>query len=154
LEVKIKEYLAIRKKNRIENFTYTSIGMYYITICTKNRGEILGKIKQNDIKLTKEGMICKEYLQNFEKIFINIEINEYIIMPNHIHMIIEIKEEKENVSIMRIIKKYKSSISQKLGRSIWQKSYYDRIIRNEKELYAIKQYIRDNIKNWKLDKYF
>ena len=89
-----------------------------------------------------------------KKAFDNIEIDEYVIMPNHIHMIIEIKEVKENVSINKIIKKYKSSISWKLGYYIWQKSYYDHIIRNEKELYAIKQYIRDNIMNWRKDEYF
>ena len=149
----MKEEIAVRKKNRLENYDYANIGMYFITICTKNRIKILGNVIQNNIKLTREGSICKTVLQDIVTVFDNIAINEYVIMPNHIHMIIEIKKVKENVSIFKIIKKYKSSISHKLGYSIWQKSYYDHIIRNEKELYAIKQYIKDNVINWKTDEY-
>ena len=150
----MKDSLPARKIIRLNDFYYTKKGMYFITICTKNRIEILGQIKDKDIKLTKEGKITRKLTQEIEKIFDNITINEYIIMPNHVHMIIEIKEEKENVSIVKIIKKYKSNISQRLGYSIWQKSYYDHIIRDEKEYYIIKKYIQDNIINWKKDRYF
>ncbi len=150
----MKDSLPARKVIRLNDCYYTKKGMYFITICTKNRIEILGQIRHNDIKLTKEGEITKEFTQEIEKTFDNILINEYIIMPNHVHMIIEIKEEKENVSIVKIIKKYKATISQRLGYSIWQKSYYDHIIRDEKEYYIIKKYIQDNIINWGKDKYF
>ena len=144
---------AVRKKIRLEDYNYSNVGMYFITICTKNRYPILGKINECDIELTKDGVISKKNLKNIEYVFNNISINEYIIMPNHIHMIIEIKEEQEEVSINKIIKKFKSSVSRELGCSIWQKSYYDHIIRNEKEFYAIKQYIQNNVINWKNDKY-
>ena len=144
---------AVRKKIRLEDYNYSNVGMYFITICTKNRYPILGKINECDIELTKDGVISKKNLKNIEYVFNNISINEYIIMPNHIHMIIEIKEEQEEVSINKIIKKFKSSVSCELGYSIWQKSYYDHIIRNEKEFYAIKQYIQNNVINWKNDKY-
>lgn len=150
----MKDSPPARKIIRLNDLYYTKKGMYFITICTKNRIEILGQIKDKDIKLTKEGKITRKLTQEIEKIFDNITINEYIIMPNHVHMIIEIKEEKENVSIVKIIKKYKSNISQRLGYSIWQKSYYDHIIRDEKEYYIIKKYIQDNIINWKKDRYF
>ena len=144
---------AVRKKIRLEDYNYSNVGMYFITICTKNRYPILGKINECDIELTKDGVISKKNLKNIEYVFNNISINEYIIMPNHIHMIIEIKEEQEEVSINKIIKKFKSSVSRELGYSIWQKSYYDHIIRNEKEFYDIKQYIQNNVINWKNDKY-
>ena len=150
----MKDSPPVRKMIRLSDFSYTKKGMYFITICTKNRIEILGKIRHNNIKLTKEGEITKEFIQELEKTFDNISINEYIIMPNHVHMLIEINKEKENISIIKIIKKYKSSISQRLGYSIWQKSYYDHIIRDEKEYYIIKKYIQDNIINWNKDKYF
>ena len=67
-------------------------------------------------------------------------------------MIIKVNE--NNLSISTIIKQYKMAVSKKLGYSIWQKSYYDHIIRNEKEYYMIKEYIQNNIINWKKDKYF
>jgi len=74
-------------------------------------------------------------------------------MPNHIHIIIVIKD-KETVTISRIIKQYKMYVSKKIGYSIWQKSFYEHIIRNEKEYYKIKEYIKNNIVNWKKDKYY
>lgn len=153
MEVELRKKSAVRKKIRLEDYNYSNVGMYFITICTKNRYPILGKINECDIELTKDGVISKKNLKNIEYVFNNISINEYIIMPNHIHMIIEIKEEQEEVSINKIIKKFKSSVSRELGCSIWQKSYYDHIIRNEKEFYAIKQYIQNNVINWKNDKY-
>lgn len=153
MEVELRKKSAVRKKIRLEDYNYSNVGMYFITICTKNRYPILGKINECDIELTKDGVISKKNLKNIEYVFNNISINEYIIMPNHIHMIIEIKEEQEEVSINKIIKKFKSSVSRELGYSIWQKSYYDHIIRNEKEFYDIKQYIQNNVINWKNDKY-
>jgi len=74
-------------------------------------------------------------------------------MPNHIHMILIISN-KNDINISRIIKQYKMYVSKIIGYSIWQKSFYEHIIRNEKEYYAIKEYIQNNIVNWHKDKYF
>ena len=100
--------LPKRKQIRLKEYDYSKEGYYFITICTKNRENILGKIEkinidknckrpvgvalQGDpkIKLTKEGKIVRKHIENCNKKFDNIFINEYIIMPNHIHMIIEI----------------------------------------------------------------
>ena len=125
--------------------------MYFITICTKNRVEILGKIINDNLMLSKEGKIVKNYIEQIEKIYKDTYIDEYIIMPNHIHLIIKLQEKMD---IPRIIKQYKMSVSKDLGYSIWQKSYHDHIIRNEKEYYMIKNYIQCNVINWKQDKYF
>lgn len=74
-------------------------------------------------------------------------------MPNHIHAIISI-DGTTGISVSRIINQYKGMITRQLGYSIWQKSYYDHIVRNEKEYYKIKKYIQTNIINWEQDKYF
>ncbi len=74
-------------------------------------------------------------------------------MPNHIHAIISI-DGTTGISVSRIINQYKGMITKQLGYSIWQKSYYDHIVRNEKEYYKIKKYIQTNIINWEQDKYF
>ena len=101
----MKNSQPTRKIIRLNEIYYTQQGMYFITICIKNRIEILGQIRNKNIKLTKEGETTKKYIETIEKTFDNIGIDEYIIMPNHVHMIIEIKAEKENVSIIKIIKK-------------------------------------------------
>jgi len=145
--------LPQRKNIRLKDYDYSSNGLYFITMCTKNRIQILGTIIDDNIALTKTGNIVKKYTNIIESKFDNIIIDEYIIMPNHIHIIIEIKETR-NITITRIIKQYKGCITKELGYSIWQKSYYEHIIRNEKEYYKIKEYIRNNIINWNKDKYF
>ena len=147
----MKEVLQVRKKNRLKYYNYSTECMYFITICTKNRTEILGKIINNNIILSQEGKMVKKYIEQIEKVYNGTYMDEYIIMPNHIHLIINIQKKMD---ISRIIKQYKMSVSKVLGYSIWQKSYHDHIIRNEKEYYIIKNYIQNNVTNWKQDKYF
>lgn len=145
--------LPIRKKIRLKKYDYSKKGMYFVTICIKNRIEILGNIDNNKIKLTKEGIIVQNYIEYIEKIFKSVIIDDYIIMPNHIHIIISIINNNE-VTLSRIIRQYKEIVTKKIRYSIWQKSYYEHIIRDEKEYYKIKKYIQNNVLNWKQDKYF
>lgn len=150
----MKENLPRRKRIRLKYYDYSACGMYFITICIKNRLDLLGKIQdKHNIVLSAEGIIVEKELQKIEVLLTNVTIDEYIIMPNHIHMILIINENK-NVSISRIIKQYKMRVSKKIGYSLWQKSFYEHIIRNEEEYFTIKQYIQNNIVNWKQDKYF
>ena len=127
--------------------------MYFITFCIKNRFNLLGKIENENLILTEEGKIAKKYLNTIELIYKNVEIDEYIIMPNHVHMIITIHKQT-NITIQRIIKQYKEIVTKQIGESIWQKSFYEHIIRNEEEYYKIKKYIQDNVINWETDIYF
>lgn len=149
----MKDILPIRKKLRLKYYDYSKQGLYFITICIKNRVEILGRINDNQIELTKEGMVVQNHIKYIAKKYRNVRVDKYIVMPNHIHMIISIDIEN-SVNLSRIIKQYKGSVTKKIGYSIWQKSYYEHIIRDEKEYYKIKEYIQNNIINWKIDKYF
>lgn len=150
----MKENLSVRKNIRLKYYDYSNEGMYFITICTKNRIEFLGKIiDTNYINFTNKGVIAKQSIKKIEEIFENVTVDEYVIMPNHIHMIVVINNKNET-SISRIIKQYKMYVSKKIGYSIWQKLFYEHVIRNEKEYYKIKEYIKNNIVNWEKDKYF
>lgn len=143
-----------RKNIRLRDYDYSEEGMYFITICIKSRIQLLGKIiEKRKIELTDIGKMVEESIKNLEQIYINIRIDEYVVMPNHIHIIIIINK-KSDLTISRIINQYKGGISKKIGYSIWQKLFYEHIIRNEKEYYKIKQYIQNNIANWKEDSYF
>ena len=144
----MKENLPRRKNIRLKYYDYSEEGMYFITICTRNRIKLFGEIETKEIKLTKVGKIVEKSIINLEKIYNNITIDEYIVMPNHIHIIIIINE-KNNLTISRIINQYKGRITKTIGYPIWQKLFYEHIIRNESEYYKIKQYIQNNIVNWK-----
>lgn len=149
----VKDELPTRKDIRFKYYDYSQRGMYFITICIKNRIQILGKIiNNNHIELTNEGKIVEYYIKKIQLVYKNVIIDECIIMPNHIHMILIINN-KNNVTISRIIKQYKICVSKKIGYSIWQKSFYEHIIRNKIEYDRIKQYVQNNIKNWKTEEY-
>lgn len=143
-----------RKDMRLRGYDYSSEGYYFITICMKNRLEILGKINNEDkIELTKEGKTVQKYIKQIEQIYEIIKIDEYVIMPNHIHMIIVIKE-KSNLTISRLIQQYKGMVTKELGKSIWQKLFHEYIIIGEKDYYVIKNYVRENVAKWKKDIYY
>ena len=150
----MKENLPIRKKIRLNGYDYSQENMYFITICVKERLELLGKIdEKNNIELTKEGNIVKREIPRLEEIYKNIIIDEYIVMPNHLHILLLINYRNE-ASISKIIKHLKTNISREIKYSIWQKSFYEHIVRNEKEYLVIKEYIKNNAINWSKDKYF
>ena len=149
----MKENLPSRKRIRLQYYDYSEENMYFITICVKDRLEILGKIIEENIKLTKEGNIVKHNISKIQKIYKNVIVDEYIIMPNHIHILLLINY-KSDATISKIIKHFKTNITREIKYSIWQKSFYEHIIRNEKEYLQIKEYIKNNVINWRKDKYF
>lgn len=156
-----------RKSIRLKYYNYASEGMYFITICIQNRRNILGNIKNGKVELNNYGKIVEEEILKTNKIRNNVIINEYVVMPNHVHIIIQIIETLENKqgvcntplqtpgkTIGAIIKGIKGVSSKQIGYSIWQRNYYEHIIRNEKEYYKIVEYIRNNPLRWEDDTYF
>jgi REP element-mobilizing transposase RayT len=164
-----------RKPNRLKNFNYSSSGYYFVTMCTKNRQEYFGNIINNKMILNEYGKITEHYWLEIPKHFNNVKLDEFIVMPNHVHGIIVIKNifnpvgnrhacslqnaicRRQNQLLSNIINLYKSTTSKFIHRSginsfRWQKSFYDHIIRNEYSLFGILQYIRDNPRNWDEDR--
>ena len=92
-------------------------------------------------------------------IYEDVEIDKYVIMPNHIHLIILLNDNKDGrpevtPTISRIMKYFKGSVSKQIGYTIWQKSYHDRIIRNEPEYLKIYEYIDTNPLKWRNDCFY
>ena len=163
-----------RKNIRLKEYDYSKEGMYFITICTKDRERLFGNIINRKMKLNEYGKMVEEEIINTNKIRQNVRIGEYIIMPNHVHMIIEIidvgvawyatqgKVERSKMIIPKIIQQIKTITIKKANRINesglhtmqplqWQRNYYEHIIRNEKELYRIIEYIKYNPLNWEND---
>ena len=148
--------LPKRKNIRLNDYNYSSNGAYFITICTKNKENLLWKnVGANCVRpldqlpLSKIGIVIENEIYKLNTVYENIKVDKYQIMPNHIHLIIFIYEDS-NVrtqfapTISRIIKQFKGSITKQIGFSIWQKSFYDRVIRNEKEYQSVWNYIHNN----------
>lgn len=148
--------LPKRKNIRLHNYNYSYNGAYFITICTKNKENLLWKnVGANCVRpldqlpLSKIGIVIENEIYKLNTVYENIKVDKYQIMPNHIHLIIFIYEDSNGrtqfaPTISRIITQFKGSITKQIGFSIWQKSFYDRIIRNEKEYQSVWNYIHNN----------
>jgi putative transposase len=176
--------LRNRKNNRLFGYDYSQPGYYFVTICTRNRTESFGEIKNNRMNLNDYGEIAKNTWIDIPNHFSGISLDEFTIMPNHMHGIIVIVGSAVNVDgrvnvggadlrplhdiqpktpLSIIIHGFKSSTTRRIrdlqrrGRiyaspTIWQRNYYDHIIRSEKSLDQIRNYIRNNIISWSCDK--
>ena len=147
----IKMKLPDRKKNRLENFEYNQDGAYFITMCVKDRRRILCDIVGDDAHIVpkKYGLIVEKYIHNVP------EIEKYIIMPDHIHFIIRIENGTMSVSsptnkVANIVRSIKTLTTKEIGEPIFQRSYYDHVIRNQRDYDEIWEYIENNPLNWML----
>ena len=166
-----------RKSLRLKNYDYSSNGKYFITVCTFGKDYYFGKIQNGKMMLSDIGQIVEEELLLSKAIWQrkNIDIEKYVIMPNHIHMIISIsksemyhnyqKEEfgkPSSESIPSIIRSFKSIVTRRIHNTlndwqtpykIWQSRYYDNIIRDEEAYFKICEYIDTNPERWNEDKF-
>jgi putative transposase len=166
-----------RKALRLKSFDYSKPGAYFVTICTENRKCVLENIVAGKIKLTTVGEIVKKYWLKLPEKFENIRVDEYVIMPNHIHGIIVIEKydcepgnvvaihelplqkKRRMMLIPRAIGFLKMNSSKQINRKMklsnifqWQRNYYEHIIRDEEDLNEIRKYIINNPLQWELDK--
>jgi len=166
------------KSARLKNYDYSQNGMYFVTICTKDREEFFGEIKNGKMILSGVGKIANAYWQEISKHFPFVKLDKFVVMPNHFHGIIEICNsnhlpvETPNLGVSTIIatKNWKSGC---LGAIInqykrictitiknqnphiyfrWQSRFYDHIIRDGILLNKIREYIEINPKMWERDR--
>ena len=146
--------LPQRKKIRVDEYDYSQCGAYFVTICTQNRRPILSNIVGDDAHIVPKryGQIVERYLRNAA------EIEKYVIMPDHIHMLIRLEEqgaEKRSPQASRIasiVRSIKTLTTKEIGESIFQRSYYDHVIRNQRDYNEIWEYIENNPRKWMLTK--
>jgi REP element-mobilizing transposase RayT len=171
--MKFREYKQYRHKAH----DYSEPAYYFITICTHKKILFFGKIKGEEedarIELSEPGEVAKRFWFKIPNRFSNVELDEFVIMPNHIHGIIKIVrrnaprrvptegirmglEPLRRSSLSSIINHYKGNITKWCNRNgynfAWQPRFYDRIVRNGRELNKIRQYIWDNPAKWSVDR--
>lgn len=141
-----------RKSARLECWDYSSGAWYYLTICTKNHVCHLGSVKGGRVLLSPIGIIGESYWRAIETIHPSVAVEDFVIMPNHIHGILAVERDLP-VTIGQIINGYKGSVSKWCRNNgysnfQWQPRYFDHIIRNEKDLHRIRLYIEYNPWRW------
>lgn len=151
--------LEKRKQIRLKTYDYSENGYYFITICTKDKEHILCKKdcilreEGNSFELSDIGNIVDWSVENIKNIYDGFNVDCYVIMPNHIHLLLSININNET-SISKMIQQTKSWVSKKVGFTIWQKSFYDHVVRNEHDYYEITRYIQMNPLKWQYDRYY
>lgn len=166
-----------RRLIRLKEYDYSRVGAYFVTICTQDRKCFLGNVVNETVELSPIGKIAHEFWFEIPKHFQNVRVDTFVVMPNHIHGIIFIDDcgdgdggRKEGgggrgtqplrrPTLGQIVAYYKYQTSKiinrmrnTIGMSVWQRNYYEHVIRNEKELNQISEYIVNNPLQWELDK--
>jgi len=162
-------YFKTRKLNRLKGCDYSLNGYYYITICSHDRSEIFGLIKNEDININQYGQIVKNAWLQIPQHFENIKLDQFIIMPNHVHGIIingpvgtghalssNNNKNTKNNNLSTIVGSFKSAATRQINQLNnnqfkWQRSFYDHRIRTEESLKNIREYIINNPKTWDTD---
>jgi REP-associated tyrosine transposase len=148
-----------RKANRYKGYDYSENGNYFVTICTKARLDYFGEICAGKMILNEYGNIVQQRWLWLPDHFGYVRCDEYVVMPNHFHGILIIDNAGsgrdltlQNLPIRRKIKSLSELIHQSgLKEFSWKRSFHDHIIRNEKSLNNIVQYIINNPSNWEND---
>lgn len=149
-----------RQSIRFNGYDYSRSGAYFITICTHEREHLFGDIVNETMELNIFGDIALSHWQQLEQHHSTIIMDELVVMPNHLHGIIILESSIDyKKSISEIIRGFKTFSAKAInnergvrGVPVWQRNYYDRIIRNELELDRVRQYIINNPRNWDADK--
>jgi len=156
------------ESTRLKDWDYSSPGYYFVTICTRKFDPIFGDVTQGRVELSEVGKIAKKFWIEIPSHFPNVGLDEFVIMPNHVHGIVLIKSQHVETqhaaslqkpkpgSLSTIIRSYKSALTRWSRRNghptfVWQPRFYDHIIRTDKSLHEIREYMRDNPIKWNLD---
>ncbi len=162
-----------RKLPRLKGYDYGTAGYYYLTLCTDDKRCLFGTICEGAISLNELGRMAKNELLKIEQHFPSVSIDQYVIMPNHLHVILVIdptersrpfptnagaNEKFSNPTVSTVVGLYKAGVTRLArerhpGIAIWQKSFYDHVIRDEKGYQKICEYIADNPLKWQEDEY-
>ncbi|MBQ9857653.1 MAG: transposase [Oscillospiraceae bacterium] len=157
--------METRKNNRLSEYDYGSIGAYFITVCVKDKQKILshivgdGALDVPKVELTHIGKIVNKYIRSTNNIE-NVTVDKYVIMPNHIHILVSITADTRDVEapsptnklIPRVVSALKRLSNREIGYNIFQRSYYDHIIRNDADYIEKWNYIDNNPIKWEMNK--
>lgn len=148
-----------RRTPRLDGYDYSQAGLYFITICTKNRESLFGAVVNEAMQRNQYGEIVAEEWLLLPQRYAIVSVADFVVMPNHFHSVLEISQRPEvTIPLSMVVGSFKSGIARRInllrarpGQTVWQRSFHDRIVHNEDELIRIQQYIANNPLRWALD---
>ena len=157
--------LPKRKPNRLTEYDYSTPNAYFITVCTQDRKNLFWTdvgaaiSRQENVSLTDLGIVVKQSIDEIPEHYPAITVDNYVIMPNHIHLLLQINADIDGrpmaaPTISTVVNQMKGVISKRAGFSVWQKGFYDHVIRNDNDYRDIWKYIEGNPGKWTEDKLY
>jgi len=157
--------LPKRKQNRLTEYDYSTPNAYFITICTRNRKNLFWTDTEKTVDcpekvpLTKLGMCVKQVICDIPRHYPAITVDHAVIMPNHIHLLLQINTDADGrpmaaPTISTVINQTKGVAAKKAGFPVWQKGFYDHVIRGDRDYTDIWNYIEGNPGKWVKDKLY
>ena len=142
-----------RKHPRLKGYDYSTTNYYFVTICTHDKQCIFGNPGNHNVF----GKIAQEGIEKIPEHHPGVAIEQYVVMPNHVHILIQLQDNKSDLKT--VIGSYKSRISRLIRQlqpeiCVWQNSFHDHIVRNEKSYQNIWLYIEGNPINWEKDCFY
>lgn len=148
-----------RRSIRLKGYDYSQSGAYFLTICTYNREPTFGEIEHGKMELNVYGRIVSARWYNLPRYHVHIELSAFAAMPNHIHGIMVIGSGVKHRPISEIVRGFKTFSSRRInevrgtpGISVWQRNYWEHVIRDQDSFNRIHDYIMTNPLRWHLDK--
>lgn len=157
-----------RRSVRLKGYDYSQAGAYFVTICTQNRRCMFGDIADGQMALNDAGWMVQAVWDELPNHYADVELDSFIVMPNHVHGIVVLRDmvgagfkpaPTKRHGLPEIIRGFKTFSSRYIngmrntpGTKLWQRNYYEHIIRNETELNQIREYIVNNPLQWELDR--
>ena len=164
-----------RRSLRLPRYDYSQANAYFLTICATNKEFLFGQIIDGNMNLSKAGQVVEEEWLKTANLRPYVKLDQFIIMPNHFHGILWIDPEPKGTarraptreefgnplagSLPTIMRAFKAAVTNQINRlrgtpniAVWQRNYYEHVIRNDKSLERIREYIINNPYSWELDR--
>lgn len=161
-----------RRSIRLKEYDYSTPNAYFVTICAFQKQYLFGEIENGEMKLNNDSRIVQEQWNELPQKFPGIKLDEFVIMPNHVHGIVWITDKNDSIPvgaihelplrrrmiIPMVIGYFKMNTAKSIntlrqlpGIAVWQRNYYEHVIRNEHDLIRIREYIQNNPLKWTID---
>jgi putative transposase len=148
-----------RRPLRLKGYDYSQAGAYFVTICTHQRISRFGEIIDTEMRLNPDGLVVNAAWHELPRHYPNTSLDAFVVMPNHIHAIIVLADEtSKRYPLPEIVRAFKAFSARRInersqvrGAPLWQRGYYEHVVRDENALMRIRQYIADNPARWSDD---
>jgi REP element-mobilizing transposase RayT len=159
-----------RRSIRLKNYDYTTGGAYFVTICAHHRESLFGEVKDGVMRLNDHGVIARTAWEDLPNDYDGVRLDAFVVMPNHVHGIVWLQDtvgagfkpaptpRPNRHGLPEFVRAFKTFSSRRInerrrttGRPVWQRGYYEHVVRNMESLQRIEEYILSNPSRWALD---